>query len=354
MINAFDIYSHYETQKNIMILNKDEYGRVGFVGADGDLEDGGYTSSDEMCVAFGFNVNEDSDQQFVLTRVDTQSTVDRLPFTTTDQSTLPDALMKIDWITYLSNTIISESSPLHNRMELILDMVPDVNVAIDYEILVGYHKLIGVELDENRAVNILKLQKNVGRLPTIIRAINRFGNHPDDIINLIYRLYESPQVKCKCIPFYPVNKTDNRYVVNFRRSPNELISAPLTDFYETEVSFTMNAEQVGSVKYGEIWNNYQINDKITGAIDRADMSVRDTRDLQSMAREYSSIPIIIGQDIKGRQNYLVNIIDKNTTEYTIPVLVGIKWACVNDVVKHAWPWETAGNTYEPTIYRTNT
>lgn len=249
--------------------------------------------------------------------------------TVQDKSDLPIELTKINWCPYLTSNIIADDAPFHDKMALISDMLPIAGIGSDMDLLSGYHTLVGAELDEDRARAILTLKKHINKLPAMLGLIKRFSNHPDILIRLIYHAYESSAIKARCIPLYPISEIESAFIAKFRIVPGELIEAPINDFYETEISYTVRNTEVGLVDYGHLWDVDVVNNQIMSAIERAMLPIV-TKDLPNgiMTTE-SNIPVIIGQDIKGRNSYLVNIIDQKTTEYIIPVLIGAKWATLS-------------------------
>ena len=262
------------------------------------------------------------------------------------KSNLPSALTTINWCSYLTNNIIADDAPFHDKMELISDMLPRTGVDSDMDLLCGYHALVGAELDEDRARAILTLKKHINKLPSILALIKRFSNHPDILIRLIYHAYESSAIKSKCIPLYPISKIESAFIAKFRIVPGELIEAPLNDFYETEISYTVLNTEVGLVDYGHILDVDAVNNQIMSAIERAMLPIV-TKDLPNgvMTTE-TNIPVIIGQDIKGRNSYFVNIIDQKTTEYIIPVLIGAKWATLTHTAIKPYGQDVESDTVE--------
>lgn len=263
------------------------------------------------------------------------------------KSNLPIALTKLNWCAYLSDNIIADDAPYHDKMELISDMLPIADVGPDLDLLRGYHTLIGADLDEDRARAIITLKKHIDMLPTILGLIKRFNNHPDILIRLIYRAYESTTIKSKCIPLYPISKLDSAFIAKFRIVPGELIEAPLNDFYETEISYTVRNTEIGLVDYGHVWDSDSVNNQIMSAIERAMLPIVTKELPNGILTSGSNIPVIIGQDIKGRNSYLVNVIDQKTTEYIIPLLIGTKWATVNHELIKPYPWDIARSTHDP-------
>lgn len=271
--------------------------------------------------------------------------IENIPVTA--KSKLPGQWATLNWTDYIRDNVLHETAPFHSYLDLIVDMIPTpTSLEPDLGILSGYHKLIGAEFDEDNAKKIIKLKKFVVKLPTAMKLIDKFKYHPHTVINLIYRMYECKSITEKCIPMYPMNSIDGKYVVKFTPEYSEQITAEIGDFYETEISYTVRDTTVGDMEYGHVWNDAAIQSSISQAIHRAEFTYAESP-AEFAVSDYKNIPIIIGQDIKGRKSYLVNAIDGTTTEYIIPVLIGMKWAKNNSPTLH--PWETSGGTYDTDI-----